>query len=88
MAQCAAQALCAGELAEAQIAMPSTGAISTVKSNPHEMSFPNRINDLYTRIRPSPVMKITGQECGPEIRKKQRALRRSRGLNEFAATAV
>jgi hypothetical protein len=68
--------------------MPSAGAISTVKSNPHEMNFPKRINNLYTRIRPARVMKITGLECGPEIRKKQRALRRSRGLNEFAIAAV
>jgi len=88
MAQCAAQALCAGELAEVQIAMPSTGAISTEKSNPHEMNFPNRINNLYTRIGPAPVMKITGKECGPEIRKKQRALHRSGGPNEFAVAAV
>ncbi len=48
------------------------------------MSFPNRTDNLYTRIRSVPVMKITGPGLGPEIRQMQRALRRSEGPNESA----
>jgi hypothetical protein len=61
MAQCEHPDL-AAVAADPQIAKLNTGASSTVKSSPSDMSLRNCMNHLYTRLRLRRVIEITSAE--------------------------